>query len=93
MTKSEVVAQIAEASGLTKIQATAAYDATFKTLGDLIANGGSHTVPGFATFKAKTRAARQSRNPRTGEALSVPAKNTMAVTPTSGFVKSLNDDG
>ena len=47
-------------------------------------------IRGFGTFKVKDQAARQARNPRTGEAVSVPAKKVAAFKPSNEIAELLN---
>ena len=73
MTKQELIAQIAERTGLTKAQAEKALNATTSTITDALAEGESVTLVGFGTFKIHRREARTGRNPQTGGAVQIPA--------------------
>ena len=73
MKKSELVSQVAAQGSLSKAQADSAVDAVFSAIGDALASGESVTISGFGTFTTKTRVARQGRNPRTGEAITIAA--------------------
>lgn len=73
MNKQELVKAIAEKAELTNKQAEAALNAAVATLTETMANGDKVTLIGFGTFEVKERAERTSRNPRTGEAMTVPA--------------------
>ena len=72
MNKAELVAKIAE-SGLTKKDASIALDAAIAAIGDALAEGDSVQLIGFGTFSVKERAAREGRNPRTGETVKIGA--------------------
>ncbi len=72
MNKAELVATIAE-SGLTKKDAGIALDAAITAIGDALAEGDSVQLIGFGTFSVKERAAREGRNPRTGETVKIAA--------------------
>ena len=72
MNKAELVAKIAE-SGLTKKDASIALDAAIAAIGDALAEGDSVQLIGFGTFSVKERAAREGRNPRTGETVKIAA--------------------
>ena len=58
---------------MTQAQASAVVDAVFSAIGDSLARDESVVIPGFGTFSAKTRGARQGRNPRTGESIAIAA--------------------
>ena len=73
MTKSELASHVASQASLPKAQAERAVDALFSAIGEALARSESVTIPGFGTFAAKARAARQGRNPRTGETIAIAA--------------------
>ena len=73
MKKSELLSHVAIETSLSKAQAERVVDAVFSAIGDALASGESVVIPGFGTFATKTRAARQGRNPRTGESLTIAA--------------------
>ena len=72
--KSDVVEKIAEQTGLSKTQASAAVDAFAAAICEALSNGDSVGLIGFGTFEPKNRPARTGRNPQTGEPLEIPAK-------------------
>ena len=76
MKKSELAAQVATQTSLSKVQAERAVDAVFTAIGEALAGGESVTIPGFGTFATTERAARQGRHPRTGEPLAIAASKT-----------------
>ena len=59
--------------GGTKVQAEQAVDAMIDSIVNTLKKGDEVSIAGLGIFSTKTRAARQARNPRTGEAISVPA--------------------
>lgn len=73
MNKSELITAISETSGLTKIDAGKALDAVVNTIVGAVANGDSVSLVGFGTFKSSARAAREGKNPKTGEKLAIAA--------------------
>lgn len=77
MNKGDLVTKIAAGAGLTKKQADAALTATLDAITEEMGQGGTVTLIGFGTFKVQKRDARTGRNPRTGEALKIPAKNVV----------------
>lgn len=73
MNKAELVAKMAEKSGLTKVNAEKALAAFTETVGEALAAKEKVSLVGFGTFEAKERAAREGRNPQTGETVQIPA--------------------
>ena len=75
MTKTELIAAVAEKAGLTKKDAAAAVDAklTFETIAQALANGDKVQISGFGIFDTKKREARTGLNPRTKETIQIPA--------------------
>ena len=73
MNKSELIAAMAEKSGLSKKNCEAALDAFVTTTGDALKCGDKVHLVGFGTFEVKDRAARIGRNPKTREPVDIPA--------------------
>ena len=73
MNKTELIAAVAEKTGLTKKDAERVVNATFETLTGALAKGEKVAVAGFGNFEVKTREARVGRNPRTKETIQIPA--------------------
>ena len=78
MTKSELSTQVAAQASLTKASADAAVNAVFSAITDALANGETVTLTGFGTFTVRSREARQGRNPRTGESITIAASRIPA---------------
>ncbi len=76
MTKADLVEQVYEAigPGVTKKDCGAVVDAFLNAVKLALANGEHIEIRGFGTFKVKERKERMARNPRTGEAVPVPAR-------------------
>ncbi len=73
MIKTELIDQIASNADLSKADAGRALDATLNAIIDTVKSGDKVTLVGFGTFMATERKAREGRNPRTGETISIPA--------------------
>ena len=73
MNKIELITAIAEKSGMTKKDAEKALSAVVETLTEALAKGEKVTLVGFGSFETKTREARIGRNPKTKEAITIPA--------------------
>ncbi|RLA08367.1 MAG: DNA-binding protein HU [Gammaproteobacteria bacterium] len=71
--KSELVASIADAADLSKVDAARALDATTDAITNALKKGDKVTLVGFGTFSVKDRAARTGRNPQTGESIQIKA--------------------
>ena len=71
--KSELVSRVAASSGLTKVDAEKAIDATFKAITESLRSGEEVRLIGFGTFVVANRKATEGRNPRTGEPLRIAA--------------------
>ena len=74
MTKAELVQFIAENADLTKADAARALDAMVEGVTKGLKENGKVTLVGFGTFTAKERAAREGRNPQTGETVKIAAR-------------------
>lgn len=73
MTKSELAAKVAEKTGMTKKNASAAVEAVFETITESLSNGEKVSIVGFGSFEAKERAGRTCINPSTKEKVDVAA--------------------
>ena len=73
MTKADLVAAMAKASGGSKVAAERALNSVIEDVFDALKKGRRVTLGGFGTFMVSRRAARNGRNPRTGKALTIPA--------------------
>lgn len=76
MNKAELVAAMAEQAGLSKKDAEAALKAFTDVVSDELKNGGKVQLVGFGTFEVSERPAREGRNPRTGETMTIAATKT-----------------
>lgn len=78
MNKTELIASVAEKSGLTKKDAERVINATFETITASLAEGNKVQLSGFGIFEVKAREARVGRNPRTKEEIQIPASRQPA---------------
>jgi len=74
MTKADLVDEIAERTGLTKKDVAETVDEFLNAVARALETGKHIEIRGFGTFKVKDRKARIARNPRTGDAVQVPAR-------------------
>ena len=73
MNKTELVAAVAQKSGLTKKDAERVVNATIDTIVESMVKGDKVSLSGFGIFEVKEREARVGRNPRTKETIQIPA--------------------
>lgn len=90
MNKTELVALVAEKSGLTKKDAEAAVSATLDTVVEAIANGEKVQLIGFGTFEQRQRNARTGCDPRTGKTIDIPASKVPAFKAGQAFKNAVN---
>ena len=90
MKKVELVEAVAEKAGLTKTDATKAIDATLAAITAALKKGDKVPLVGFGTFAVTKRAARDGRNPRTGEVVKIPARKAVTFKAGSALKDSVN---
>lgn len=77
MNKGDLINKVAEGAGVTKAQATAAVNTVFSSIQEAVKNNDKASFVGFGTFSLSRREERQGRNPRTGESITIAAKNNV----------------
>ena len=88
-TKSEFVDKVASKSGLSKKDAGAAVDAVISSIEDSLKSGDEVSFTGFGKFHVADRGAREGRNPRTGETMTIAASRVPRFTAGSGLKKAV----
>jgi DNA-binding protein HU-beta len=73
MNKGELIEAVAAAADLTKADATKAVEAVVDSITRALRKGEQVSIIGFGSFSVKSRAARQGRNPKTGETIQISA--------------------
>jgi DNA-binding protein HU-beta len=73
MNKNELVAAVAQATDTSNIDAAKAVDGVFNVIASTLESGDDVQLVGFGSFSVADRAARQGRNPRTGETIQIAA--------------------
>jgi DNA-binding protein HU-beta len=73
MKKSDIIAGIAKLLGIPNTKAEKAFDHVFSSITHAIVEEGSITISNFGTFSVSDRAAREGRNPQTGETIKIPS--------------------
>jgi DNA-binding protein HU-beta len=90
MTKNDLADRVADRTGLAGSQARQAVDAAIEAVSDELAAGGEVSIAGFGKFSVSNRAARQGRNPATGETITIKASKAAKFSAASALKKRLN---
>ena len=90
MTKTQLIAALAEAMGSDKKTATAALDAISAVVSREVAAGGAITLPGLGKMACRARPQRQVRNPATGESVTKAADKQVKFTIAKELKDSVN---
>lgn len=91
MNKTELVASVAEKSGMTKKDAEKAVNALFDTVSEALAQEDKVQIIGFGTFEVKLREARKGRNPQTGKEIEIPASKNPVFKAGKGLKDLVNE--
>lgn len=92
MNKGELVDQITQKTNVTKKQADTIFTAMVDTIVEAVASGDKISLVGFDNFEARTRQAREGRNPKTGEKMQIAATRIPAFTPGKLFKQRVASD-
>ena len=90
MNKTELIAKVAADTGLTKKDAAAAVESILGAITDTVAAGDKVSLTGFGIFEPKHREARTGRNPRTKEAVEIPASTVPVFKAGKAFKEKVN---
>jgi DNA-binding protein HU-beta len=88
--KSDLVDAIAKSADISKAAAGRALDATVESIKKALKKGDTVSLIGFGTFKVGKRAARNGRNPRTGETIKIKAAKVPKFTAGKGLKDAVN---
>ncbi len=89
--KADLVNVIVESvEGLSRRQATEAFEAIFAAITDSVKAGESAKVPGFGSFTLSERASRKGRNPATGQAITIKASKSVRFKPGKELKEAVN---
>lgn len=92
MNKAELVDYLAKAADVTKREAKQMVETTINGIVEGLAADGKVTLAGFGSFVLVDREARTARNPKTGEAVDVPAKVVPKFKPSAALKEYFNED-
>ena len=90
MNKTELIAVVAEKAELSKKDAEKAIKAFTDAVSEELVKGGKIQLVGFGTFEVAERAAREGRNPRTGETMTIAASKTPKFKPGKALKDEIN---
>ena len=90
MNKGDLINKLAEDANLTKGQATDAVNSVLNSISDTLKDGKKVSLVGFGTFSTSMRNARTGRNPQTGAAIQIPAKNVVKFKAGKDLVDNVN---
>ncbi len=87
MNKSQMIERVSKESGVRRSLAVRAVKALVATIRETIRSGDKISLTGLGTFKVKARKARPGRNPKTGEAIAIPAGRKISFKPSLSLKK------
>lgn len=90
MNKSEFISKVSEKGNMTKIAASEAVNAVTEVIQEAMVAGDKIQIPGFGTFEQTERAAREMRNPQTGEMQMVPSSKSCKFKPGKTLKDAIN---
>lgn len=89
MNKGSLVDAVAERVGVSKKQVDAVLTAALDTIMEAVSNQDKVTLVGFGSFQSRERKAREGRNPKTGEAMTIPAITVPVFSAGKGFKEAV----
>jgi integration host factor beta subunit len=90
MTKSDLINQVAQSANQSKKDVEQMVDAVFDGIVAALKTGERLDIRGFGAFKVRDQAARQGRNPRTGEAITIEARRVASFKPSKQLSEQIN---
>jgi DNA-binding protein HU-beta len=90
MTVKTLIDAVADRTGETKARTAVTVETAFAEIAAQLAAGNDVTLPGFGKFVVAQRAARDGRNPATGEAIKIAAKQVPAFRPAAALREAVN---
>ena len=90
MTRTELIEDVATAQGATKADVKKIIDAALAAIADAASRGDEVSLAGFGKFKVRQSAAREGKNPRTGEAMTIAASKKVSFQPAKALKDKVN---
>ena len=91
MNKTQLISVVAEKSGIARKDAERVVNATFETVAQCLVKGEKVQLSGFGIFESKVREARIGRNPRTKEAIQIPASRQPVFKPSKMLKEAVEE--
>jgi DNA-binding protein HU-beta len=92
MRKSDLVKAVAKEVDQPESQVSNIVNATFDAIESALSSGDEVTITGFGTFRISERAAREGRNPQSGEKMTIPARKSPSFKPGSQLKRAVSDN-
>ena len=90
MTKTQLIAQIAAETGISKKTVAEVYEGLYNNVCEALAKGDSVTLSGFGVFSVKEKAAYTARNPKTNEPVEMPASKRLSFAASKVLKEKIN---
>ena len=90
MNRNNLIDQIADTTGSSKLDAEQIVDAVLGQIAEALRNGEKVDLRGFGSFQVSEKKERQGRNPRTGETMMIPAKKVAVFKPSKELAERVN---
>ena len=90
MNKRDLADVVAYETGTARSRAMASVNLVFETIAEALREGAAVRITGFGTFEVRQRKHRTGRNPRTGEAVEIPATRAPAFKPSKALKDRIN---
>ncbi len=91
MIKQDIVDNVANATGLTKVEVEAVLNESFSEIITALSNNEKIELRGFGTFSAKHRLPKKARNPKTGDPIFLPERYVPVFKPSKLMKKTVNE--
>lgn len=90
MNRTQLIEKVAQIEGVNKALVDRILRHSFTAIQEAVAQGEGAKLPGFGAFGKSTRKAREGRNPKTGEKLTIPQRHVPRFTPSKQFKAVVN---
>ena len=90
MNKNDLVSAVASSTGMSKADSAKAVEGVFDAISGALSSGGDVRIVGFGTFSVANRKATTGRNPRTGQAIQIPASKQPKFKAGKGLKEAVN---
>ena len=90
MNKNDLVSAVAGSTGMSKADSAKAVEGVFDAISRALSSGGDVRIVGFGTFSVANRKATTGRNPRTGQAIQIPASKQPKFKAGKGLKEAVN---